>query len=237
MSVGEPDEREHWLRVFAVMFSCSAFEREAADAFSFHDRARREAAFYEERVAKNLSDLVFEKLYPKLGKAIAEQAPADAELDEIRNATLILLYRLLFILYAEDRGLRPVKDARYDDYAMRVARKDVGERMDKGDTFSSVAANIWARFADLSAMIDKGDPSVGRWKRSQSCAAGRSLAKSTSPTCCWERGWSMMPSGSRLRPAPMRCARSPGRGSMPTSCGWRIDRAERVPTGSALMAR
>ena len=155
------EEREHWLRVFAAMFSRAAFERTAKDAPSFHDRARREAAFYEERVAKNLSDLVFEKLYPSLGKAIADKAPADTDLDEIRNATLILLYRLLFILYAEDRGLLPVKDKRYDDYALREARKDVGERMDAGDTFSGVATPIWDRFSSLATMIDKGDPSVG----------------------------------------------------------------------------
>lgn len=56
------DDRDHWLRVFAVMFSRAAFEREARDAPSFHDRARQESAFYEERVAKNLSDLVFTRL-------------------------------------------------------------------------------------------------------------------------------------------------------------------------------
>lgn len=157
----EDDERGHWLRVFAAMFSRSAFEREAADAPSFHDRARREAAFYEERVAKNLSDLVFAKLYPSLGKAIAEKAPAETDINDIRNATLILLYRLLFILYAEDRGLLPVKDPRYDDYALREARKNVGDRKDAGDTFSTVATPIWDRFSSLAMMIDKGDPSVG----------------------------------------------------------------------------
>ena len=155
------EEREHWLRVFVAMFSRTAFERTAKDAPSFHDRARREAAFYEERVAKNLSDLVFERLYPSLGKAIADKAPADTDLHEIRNATLILLYRLLFILYAEDRGLLPVKDKRYDNYALREARKDVGERMDAGDAFSGVATPIWDRFSSLATMIDKGDPSVG----------------------------------------------------------------------------
>lgn len=154
-------ERDHWLRVFAILFSRSAFERVAADAPNFLERARQEAAFYEERVAKSLSDLVFDRLYPKLGGAVAKAAPADATLDDIRQATLILLYRLLFILYAEDRGLLPVKDARFDDYALRVARLDVGRRKDAGDAFSSVARHIWSRFASLSEMIDKGDPSVG----------------------------------------------------------------------------
>lgn len=155
------NDRDHWLRVFAVMFSRSAFEREARDAPSFHDLARQESAFYEERVAKNLSDLVFTRLYPALGQAIDSAAPAGTDLDAIRSATLIVLYRLLFLLYAEDRGLLPVKDDRYDNYALREARLDVGRRMDEHDAFSSVATQIWSRFASLSQMIDKGDASVG----------------------------------------------------------------------------
>ncbi len=155
------EERDHWLRVFATLFHRNAFERATADAPSFLDRARKEAAFYEERVAKSLSDLVFDRLYPALGKAVAKAAPADTPLDDIRQATLILLYRLLFILYAEDRGLLPVKDRRFDDYALRVARLDIGRRKDAGDAFSTIADTIWRRFASLARMIDKGDPSVG----------------------------------------------------------------------------
>ncbi len=154
-------ERDHWLRVFVVMFSRAAFARTTPDAPSFHDRARSEAEFYEARVAKSLSDLVFDRLYPRLGKGVAGAAPVGTPLDAIRQATLILLYRLLFILYAEDRGLLPVRDARYGGYAMRVARLDVQRRKDAGDTFSTVAKTIWNRFADLAEMIDRGDPSVG----------------------------------------------------------------------------
>ena len=33
-------------------------------------------------------------------------------LDEVREAALILLYRLLFLFYAEDRNLLPVRDPR-----------------------------------------------------------------------------------------------------------------------------
>ncbi|CAN0596417.1 unnamed protein product, partial [Laminaria digitata] len=68
---------------------------------------------------------------------------------------------LLFVLYAEDRGLLPIKDARFDDYALREKRLDVGKRKDANDTFSSVAENLWGHFKNLSKMIDKGDASVG----------------------------------------------------------------------------
>lgn len=152
--------RDHWLRVFAVMFGREAFLQDGADQRSFHDRARAEAAFYEERVAASLSKLVFDIVFPSLATAIANSAP-DAPLGDVRDAALVLLYRLLFLLYAEDRDLLPVNDPRYDDYALRPLRLDVGRRITSGDAFSSSAARIWSHVADLSRIIDQGDGSVG----------------------------------------------------------------------------
>ncbi len=152
--------RDHWLRVFAVMFGRDAFVRDGADDKSFHERARAAAAFYEERVAASLSRLVFEQVFPDLATAIAGAAP-DAPLSAVRDASLVLLYRLLFLLYAEDRNLLPVGDRRYDDYALRPLRIDVGERVTRGDALSASASRIWGHVADLSRIIDRGDPSIG----------------------------------------------------------------------------
>lgn len=154
-----PDDREHWLRVFAVMFGRLAFLKDAS-GMTFHARALRQAAFYEERVAASLATLVFTEVFPAIARAIAGAAPT-APLQEVREASLVLLYRLLFLLYAEDRGLLPVRDRRYDDYALRPLREEVGRRMGEGDTFSASASPIWHRIGDLSRSIDKGDASVG----------------------------------------------------------------------------
>lgn len=152
--------RDHWLRVFAVMFSRDAFIKDGADKRSFHERARSAAAFYEERVAASLSKVVFEEVFPSLASAIATSAP-QATLQEVREASLVLLYRLLFLLYAEDRELLPVNDRRYDDYSLRPLRQEVGSRLSAGDALSTSAARIWSHIADLVRIIDKGDASVG----------------------------------------------------------------------------
>ncbi|MCH2236557.1 MAG: BREX-1 system adenine-specific DNA-methyltransferase PglX [Blastomonas sp.] len=152
--------REHWLRVFAVMFCREAFIKNGPDNRSFHERARAAAAFYEERVAASLSKLVFEQVFPDLAGAIAQAAP-HASLEDVRQASLVLLYRLLFLLYAEDRDLLPVGEKRYDDYALRHQRIEVGKRITEGDVFSASAGKIWAHVADLARIIDKGDASVG----------------------------------------------------------------------------
>ena len=153
--------RRHWLKAFALMFGRDAFVPDAADGQTFHQRAIEEGRFYQERVAGNLSGVVFGQVFPDLARAIAEAVP-DASLAEVREAALILLYRLLFVLYAEDRDLLPVRDERYDDYALREkVREDVRRRMDKGDAFSETAAPYWSAIDDLCRAIDRGDSSIG----------------------------------------------------------------------------
>ncbi len=154
-------ERRHWLRVFVLVFRCESFLGTPSDARTFHQRALEEGRFYEERVAANLSKLVFGEVFPQLARAIAAAAP-DAPLEDVRHAALILLYRLLFILYAEDRDLLPVRDSRYNDYGLREkVRGDIGQRKDRNDTFSDTAARYWSVLDDLCRAIDKGDSSIG----------------------------------------------------------------------------
>ena len=154
-------ERRHWLKVFVLVFRRKAFRPGAADRRSFHLRCLDEGRFHEERVAADLSDRVFGRAFPGLAQAIAAAAP-DAPLAEVREAALVLLYRLLFILYAEDRDLLPVRDARYDDYALREkVREDVRRRKDSGDTFSTEAARYWSAIDDLCRAVDAGDASIG----------------------------------------------------------------------------
>ena len=155
------DTRRHWLKVFALVFRRESFVPGAADGQTFHQRAIAEGSFHQERVAASLSDQVFGQVFPDLARALAMAEP-DAPLPEVRDATLILLYRLLFILYAEDRDLLPVHDSRYDDYALREkVRIEIGRRKDQGDVFSDTAARYWSAFDDLCRAIDRGDASIG----------------------------------------------------------------------------
>ncbi len=155
------DDRRHWLKVFLLIFRREAFVPAGADPRTFHEKALEEGKFYEERVAEDLSNKVFGEVFPDLVRAIVKAAP-EADLQAVREAALILLYRLLFILYAEDRDLLPVKDTRYDDYGLRnKVRLDVKERKDKNDVFSDTAARYWGAMADLFIAIDLGDASIG----------------------------------------------------------------------------
>ena len=152
---------EDGLRVFLLLFGRDSFVLQGTATTTFLEVALAEGRRYEESVAQDLSSVVFERVYPCLVGAIAEAAGAD-NLSEARSVALIFLYRLLFVLYAEDRGLLPVNDARYDDYGLRKrVREDVARRMAEQDTFSATAGHYYNRLTELFRQIDQGDRSIG----------------------------------------------------------------------------
>ena len=157
--------REEDLRVFHLLFRRESFTPQEGAAVSFLEAALAEGRRYEEQVAQDLSGVVFESVFPALVRALADAAQkggTGAGLPEVHKAALIFLYRLLFVLYAEDRGLLPVNDSRYDDYGLRKrVRDDVARRMAESDAFSAAASNYYDRLLNLFRIIDQGDPSIG----------------------------------------------------------------------------
>lgn len=162
-----PAERPHWLKVFLLIFGRGGF-LPGADGRSFHQIALDEGKLWEEKVAEDLSNLVFDKVFPRLTAAIYQTDPLRPEspdrqyLDVVRQAALILLYRLLFVLYAEDRNLLPARDKRYDDYGMRKrVREDIRRRKEEGDTFADDRDDYYSLLKKLFASIAKGSRSLG----------------------------------------------------------------------------
>ena len=154
-----PDSEDD-LRIFHLLFRRASFAPQQGAATAFLESALAEGRRYEEQVAQDLSGVVFENVFPSLVQALSNVA--DAGLPDIRQAALIFLYRLLFVLYAEDRGLLPVNDLRYDDYGLRKrVRDDIARRMADRDVYSSMATNYYDRLMNLFRIIDKGDPSIG----------------------------------------------------------------------------
>ena len=148
------------LRVFYLLFRRDSFTRSAGATATFLETALAEGRRYEERVAHDVSSVIFERAFPKLVGALADAS--DGSLPDVRQAALIFLYRLLFVLYAEDRGLLPVNDSRYDDYGLRMrVRDDVARRTQDRDTFSTIASHYYDHLATLFRLIDGGDASIG----------------------------------------------------------------------------
>ncbi len=148
------------LRTFRLLFGRGSFSPQRGAQTSFLEDAIAEGLRNEEQVANDLSGTVFGEVYPALVRALADGG--GAEMEDVRQAALIFLYRLLFLLYAEDRDLLPVNDSRYDDYGLRKSvRDDIAQRMAAGDAFSSFATKYYDHISTLCRQIDRGDPSIG----------------------------------------------------------------------------
>ncbi|MEY4979130.1 MAG: hypothetical protein RLZZ352_1400 [Pseudomonadota bacterium] len=177
-----PDDPEpdHALRLFYLLFQRSAFLPQDWDSSgrSFHAFALHEARLYEEKVSQDLGARVFNDIFPRLADALARgdlhatshsvgygqfTRPQfdDHYLEEVRESTLVLLYRLLFLFYAEDRNLLPVRDERYAPYSVRRIREEVRDKIEQGRPFSSTIGNIWLQLRGTFLLIDGGDDEVG----------------------------------------------------------------------------
>ena len=151
---------EDSLRLVYLLFRRSSFTPQQGAAASFLEAALAEGRSYEEQVTKDISGVVFERVFPSLVQALADATGAG--LPEVREAALIFLYRLLFVLYAEDRGLLPVNDPRYVSYGLRKpVRQEIARRMDGGGVFSSSATSYYDHLMTLCGLIDRGDASIG----------------------------------------------------------------------------
>ena len=152
-------ESEDDLRLFYLLFRRRSFSPQDGATSSFLEAALTEGKRYEERVAGDISRVVFERAFPQLVSALVERG---ADLSEARHGALIFLYRLLFVLFAEDRGLLPVNDASYDGYGLRKqVREDIAAKMAAGGVFSTHVSNYYNQFAALCQIIDEGDSSIG----------------------------------------------------------------------------
>ena len=106
------------------------------------------------------TSVVFEKVFPNLIQALTDASKAD--LGTAREAALIFLYRMFFLLYAEDLGLLPVHDMRYEEYGLRKSvREDIARRMESETPFSETASRYYDHVTALCRMVDKGEASIG----------------------------------------------------------------------------
>jgi hypothetical protein len=166
-------EPRHGLKLFWLLFGRDAFNPQAWDSQrrTFHAIALSEARLYEETVSDQLGNRVFAEVFPSLCVALAagdlqarktaQATYAEDYLEELREAALVLLYRLLFLFYAEDRRLLPVMDSRYAPYSLSALRDEIATARDTGKVLSSRVSNYWSVLDNLFTLIAEGDDTVG----------------------------------------------------------------------------
>ena len=166
-------EKTHWLRVFILMFRRESFLPQYSEGRTFHEIALDEGKNWEQRITDGLSRKIMDDIFPNLARALAKTVPAlqkamqkcgkdespetAALLREVRDNTVILLYRLLFVLYAEDRNLLPVAHHKYKLNSLRKIRDEIEN---EGETLSPTMRKYYLIFRELCRAINNGDSSL-----------------------------------------------------------------------------
>ena len=124
----------------------------------------RESLDYARGVGDTLKSQVYDALR-HLAQGFLDYAPNGLTNDaatrkEIYDSALILLYRLLFVLYAESRDLLPVREspAYRDSYSLYALKQTVAADLDAHKALLPTTATLWPRFKELFGIIDKGSP-------------------------------------------------------------------------------
>jgi hypothetical protein len=157
--------RDHTFRLFLLLFGREAFLSDSAGE-TFHGLALREGKRWEAKVAKTLSSAIF-NVFQALADALAKSDPSrpftlsQAYLDELRHGALIVLYRLLFVLYAEDRNLLPDEMGPYAPYCLTRIRLEIADRFKAGGTFPQSFVTFWPRLSSIFRAIANGDDDLG----------------------------------------------------------------------------
>jgi len=87
-------------------------------------------------------------------------APEPETLAAIHDHALILLYRLIFILYAEARELLPVREnaAYRETYSLQAIKGAVARDLAAGRRLLPTSARIWPQLKELFGFINRGEP-------------------------------------------------------------------------------
>lgn len=90
---------------------------------------------------------------------------SEAHLDQIHSGSLIYLYRLIFILYAEAEGreLLDTDNPIYENrYSLNTRKQEIADELDSGNpSFHKWENEIWSKLDKLFQLIDKGSKSRG----------------------------------------------------------------------------
>jgi len=195
LAMDDPNEafRYFWLLFRASAFVPRDIVRKGQSCtLSFLDELVEESEDYAKGLGERLKDRVFEEIFPHFAKGFIEylrsqppitgayqsallpiaqqlalkQEPNETFRRQVFQGTLTFLYRLLFLLYAESRGLLPVKEERgYWEHSLIRMKEEIASKaggiVDEaprklGRAYSEHSTALYDRLLELFEHIDQG---------------------------------------------------------------------------------
>ena len=145
-------------RYFYYFFRNDAFTPGTSNQ-SFLDDVLSGSVHYTISVSDDLGDKIYLALEELINGFLTypDNNLTTSDIDTIHENCLILLYRLLFILYAESRGLLPLENAEYkSEYSLEMLATDIHNKLDENSAIPQLRSDYWTRLQNLFTLIDKG---------------------------------------------------------------------------------
>ncbi len=138
---------------------------------NFLERVREGSTTYATRVGNELKALVFDRVFPDLAGAFVTETPTsggaggvklreNVTWEQVYEATLSFLYKLLFLLYAEARNLLPI-EGDYRDRSLIKLTQEVAQIIDKKKKLSQTSTGMYDKLLSLFQIVDHGDARLG----------------------------------------------------------------------------
>ncbi|MFB6215904.1 MAG: Eco57I restriction-modification methylase domain-containing protein [Candidatus Aenigmatarchaeota archaeon] len=151
----EEDDLEAF-KYFYVFFRRAAFEGHEGEKIL--DNLREESLQYATDIGEDLEENIYQAL-EWIAKGYLQNSSNDGIEDEpierIHDKSLILLYRLLFALYADARGILGNPSGRYSKYNFSDMVDEVCETIDEGDGYGKTGL-LGNRLWEIFSLIDQG---------------------------------------------------------------------------------
>ena len=138
------------------------FSAEALDAGGKIEEVLEASDRFAADLAVRLRERVYAETVPALADAVARRvtdAPGPEDLRAAYEQVMVILFRLLFVAYAEAMDRFPYStNARYADHSLtRLARRLAEDRRRGSVVFDAAATSMWADIKQLWSAIDTGN--------------------------------------------------------------------------------
>ena len=130
------------------------------------DQILERSADFASNLAVRLRQRVYFETVPALAQAVAARLghqPGESELDGAYEQVMTILFRLLFVAYAEDKDLLPYRtNSRYADHSLkRMARRLTEDRRGGRTDYDAQATDMWDDVRQLWRAVDAGNSGWG----------------------------------------------------------------------------
>jgi len=158
----QAEDKLEQFKYFWLFFCADSFVKNPQGR-NFLELVRDGSNTYAKRVGEELKALVFEQIFPSIAGGFAANAfrlNYQVTSEELYEATLSFLYKLLFLLYAEARNLLPIDNRDYRELSIIQTAQEIATRIDQQRAFGQTTALLYERLLNLFRVVDLGDPNL-----------------------------------------------------------------------------